>query len=336
MLPVPVDLASVLARLAAEESSLRARLVALETRLRALEDVERPAYARWLRLALGPTLAALDARRDELHARQTMAWRVYELERDGWPAREALYLALHPEEMPVRRDRMDEGEVEARRRAKLERKRAERKAAKRARREAEAGPRAAGGRGEEADEQGRAGGPEGGRNVEGAHAGGASRTGVPSPRTRLVGIYRAVARRLHPDSPDVLRGHDPARLKTLWHDAQSAYVARDVERLLAIATWLDTEAGAGGPPVLPSSPAERSSRIRGLGRAVRSLERRLAEQSSDPAWDFTRRSTRERDRLLAEAARRLDDEGRRLDALRADVDAVLDAIGSPRRPRPRR
>jgi len=316
MLPVPVDLASVLARLAAEESSLRARLAALEARLRELEDVERPAYARWLRLRLGPALAALDARRDALRARQTMAWRVYELERDGWPAREALYLALHPDELPERRDRMDAGEVEARRRAKLERKRAERKEAKRAR---------------------GAGGEPGARRAGGdAGATRDGHAGAPPSRTRLVVVYRAVARRLHPDSPDVLRGHDPARVKTLWHEAQTAYVARDADRLLGIAAWLDAQTGAGAPPLLPSSPAERSSRIRGLARAVRALERRLAEQASDPAWAFTRRSARERDRLLAAASRRLDDEEQRLDALLADVEAALDAIGSPRRPRQRR
>lgn len=331
MLPVPVDLASVLGRLAAEESSLRARLAALEARLRALEDVERPAYARWLRLTFGPALATLDARRDELHARRTTAWRVQELvERDGWSAREALFLVLHPEEIPVRRDRMDEDEVEARRRAKLERKRAERKAAKRARSE-ERAARRAGGRGSARSE-------DDGRLENDAHSADrgdvGSATRAAQSRTRLVVVYRAVARRLHPDSPDVLRGHDPLRVKTLWHDAQAAYAGRDADRLLAIAAWLDA-VGDGAPPVLPSSPAERSTRIRGLARAVRTLERRLAEEMTDPAWEFSRRSARERERLRADAARRLDAEAQRMDALIADVDAALDAIGSPRRPRVR-
>ncbi|MCW5891173.1 MAG: hypothetical protein KIT14_11565 [bacterium] len=115
MLPVPVDLPALLARLRAAERGEQERLAGLEARLRAFEDVERPAYARWLRLELGPTLSALDARRDELRARQATAFRVQTLiERDGFAPREALHAILHPESAPPRRDRMDPDVVDAR------------------------------------------------------------------------------------------------------------------------------------------------------------------------------------------------------------------------------
>lgn len=298
MLPVPIDLQAVLARLRAAEHEQERRLAALEARLRDFEDVERPAYVRWLRLELGPTLAARDARHDELRARQAIAFRVQTLvERDGWDAREALFAVLHPESAPPRTDRMDPDVVAARRRAKVERKRAERRAARRTPRVADA-PRPAAAPG----------------------------------RARATVLFRAVARRLHPDSPLALRDVEPARRKALWSEAQAAYAAGDADRLLALATWLDADAGAGAP-ASPISLAERHTRLRGLVRAADALDRRLAALSSDPAWDFRRRAPRERARLRADAARALDAELRRLEVAIAEIDAMLETIGPPRRPR---
>jgi hypothetical protein len=310
MLPVPVDMPALLARLRAAEREQQDRLAALEARLREFEDVEQPAYARWLRLELGPTLAARDARREELRARHATVWRVQTLvERDGWDAREALWAVLHPEATPVRRDRMDPDVVAARRRAKVERKRAERRAARRASRQADSSA------------------AEGGEDR-------ASSNGAPQPprRPRPIALFRAIARRLHPDSPSALRGHDPQRTKTLWTEAQAAYAARDADRLLAIAAWLDA-ADDAAPPLLPTSIGERHARLRGLARATAALERRLAALAADPAFDFASRTPRERARLRADAARQLDGELRRLEVAIAEVDAALEAIGPPRAPR---
>ncbi|MCW5891172.1 MAG: hypothetical protein KIT14_11560 [bacterium] len=146
-------------------------------------------------------------------------------------------------------------------------------------------------------------------------------------------LFRAIARRLHPDSPHALRGPDPTRLKALWSEAQTAYAAGDADRLLALATWLDAAGDGGTPPVLPTSLGERYARLRGLARAADGVARRLAALEADPAWDFTRRRARERMRLRADAARGLDAELRRLEAAIAEVGAMLDAIGPARAPR---
>lgn len=301
-LPVPSDATALLARLRADEREVRAVLAALEEQLRRFEDVERPAYTRWLRLELGPELAALDRRRQELRARQATVWRVQELvERAGWDAREALHVVLRPEDAATRRDRMDPDVVDARRRAKRERKRTDRKAARRAQR---AAIPARDGRG-------------------------------PTARARCVDVYRAIARRLHPDSPDLARGLDPDRLQALWTDAHSAWVSSDLDRLLAIATWLDAAGALDAPPIVAASLGERVERLRRLARATRALERRIAALATDPAWGFSRCTPRNRHRLRADAARTLDGELRRLDAALAEAAALLDAIGSPRRPRRR-
>jgi hypothetical protein len=300
MLPIPVDLTVLIGRLRAEERDRRAQLADLEAQLRQFADVEQPAYARWLRLELGPTLTALDARRDELAARRATARRVMALvELGGWHPREALYVVLHPQpDAPQRSDRMDADEVAARRRAKVERKRAARKAARRVQRPTPA--------------------PDTGR--------------VSSRGASSVVVFRAIARRLHPDSPAAIRSLEPERVKSLWLEAHAAHAANDLDRLLSIAAWLDQ---GDGEPIRPTSLSERYDRLRALARAARTLEERIADRVVDPAWAFSERSPRERRRLRAAAARALDDELARVEAALGEVADFLDEIGTPRKPRPK-
>jgi hypothetical protein len=305
-LPVASDLPALLTRLEAEERARQETLAGLEARLRTFEDVERPAYDRWLRGELGSALAGLDAVKETLRARRATVERVMALaDREGWRPHEALYVVLHPQDVapPSRRDRVDPDEVAARRRAKVERKRADRKAAQRARRDAEPATTA---------------GP----------------SGAEVTRARRVSVFRAVARRLHPDSPTVARFLEPSRAKTLWAEASVAYAAGNLDRLLSIATWLDAE-GGGADGIVPSSLSERYERLRALERSTRAIERRLAELAGDPAWEFSRRTVRDRRRTLAAAARALDEERAAVEAALREVEADLAALGSPRPPRRR-
>lgn len=302
MLPVRVDPETARDRLSIEERRHQAELAALEERLRHFDDVDRVAYERWLRLELGPALETLESRREELRARQALAQRLAELvDVEGWPPREALYLVLNPfPEPPPRRDRMDPAAVEARRRAKRERKRAERKAARRAERTAVARE------------------PASRRDAR--------------PSTGALGLYRALARRLHPDSPTVVRSLDPLRVRAVWADVQAAYGAGDAERLLSIAVWLDGAAGAvDGEP--SRSLAEGYERLRSLARSRRKLEARLSRVVSDPAWEFSRCSDRDRRRLRQEAEQAIDDELSGVDGALGELAELFDSIGRPRPPR---
>jgi hypothetical protein len=304
-LPIASDLPALLTRLEAEERSRHEALAGLEARLRTFEDVERPAYDRWLRQELGPALSGLEALKETLRGRRATVERVMALaDLEGWHPREALYVVLHPDDVapPARRDRVDPDEVAARRRAKVERKRAERKAARRARRDEPA-------------------------IVAGTPAGDAT-------RARRVAIFRTIARRLHPDSPTVVRFLEPSRAKALWVEAHVAYAAGNIERLLSIATWLDAE-GGGPDAIVPPSLGERYERLRALERAARVIERRIAELAVDPAWEFSSRTVRDRRRTLAAVASALDDERQRIEVALRDVDADIAAIGSPRPPRRR-
>ncbi|MEO6030276.1 MAG: hypothetical protein ABIR79_25685 [Candidatus Binatia bacterium] len=305
-LPVVIDVHQVLRRLAVEEEERRRELVRLEARLREFEDVERPAYTSWVRLELGPVVTRVEEVMAALRAQTLLADRVDELVAvHGLHPREALHAARTGGALDEERDA-----VAARRQAKLDRKRAERKQAKRARRGG-AAPK-----------------PEAG--------GGA---GSPVGVARLVTLYRGLARRLHPDSPTAIRGLDPARLRTVWAEVQAAYAARNLERLLALSAWLETEAAAGGDGseggddgALLVSVGERHVRLRALRGACRALERRLAELASDPAWGFPSVSTAVRRALKQAAAERLAAELDELGLALREVEDFIAAIGAPRAP----
>jgi hypothetical protein len=309
MLPVLSDLQALLRRLASDERDRVRELAGLESRIRRFEDVERPAYERWRRLAFGPSLTVLQELYDAVHARRALAHRVMALvEREDLRPREALYVATHgaPTEAH-RRGRVDPDAVEARRRAKLERKRARRKEAMREDRAA----------------------PETSGRIR------AAGTGDTTASLRIVTLYRALARRLHPDSPTAIRSLDAARVRTLWCEVQSAYEDRSLERLLAISAWLETagEPGTNDPAPPLMSLAERHERLRALARSCRALERRLAELERDPAWAFVDAPGKRRRQLEKDVARDIDDELARVRAVAGDLDAFFASIGSPRPPR---
>jgi hypothetical protein len=203
-----------------------------------------------------------------------------------------------------------------RRPAMLARKRAERKEARRAQRAAD---RSA---------------------AQGPDAAPSSATARPA---RVVDLYRALARRIHPDSPSALRNLDAGRLGALWADVQSAYEAGSLERLLALAAWVETlaEAEASGEALgaraaaaaIGRSFAERFERLRALQRSRRALERQLSELRADPAWNFAEQRASARRKLARQARAAIDDEIVLLRHALEELDEFFAAIGPPRAPR---
>ena len=321
-LPVLSDLQQVLRRLVVEEHDRQRDLARLEDRVRRFEDLERPAYDTWRRLQFGPVLSSLDELYDELRARRLVAQRVMDLvDNNGLRPREALYVATNPQPpgAPDRPTDSEQDEVAARRRAKLDRKRAERKRVTRERRAASQGTQRA---------------PTG------------SSTAGEAAQAQISRLYRALARRLHPDSPTAIRSLAPGRVRTIWAEVQAAYARRSVDRLLAIAAWVESvtaagssESAAGEPTADPAGVgmltlAERYARLRALARSCGALERRIAHLEGAPAWGFE--PTRVRRAFQETVSRALAAE---LAEARAAVQAVEDflaSIGSPQRPTQRR
>jgi hypothetical protein len=105
---------------------------------------------------------------------------------------------------------------------------------------------------------------------------------APAP-ARLKELYRAVVRRLHPDSQREMT----AQKTEWWHQAQAAYEAGDAEQLEVILTLC--EIGESGTTAHTS--ASLLQRITAqLKSSLREIKRQLADRRRDLAWNFSRRS----------------------------------------------
>jgi hypothetical protein len=116
-------------------------------------------------------------------------------------------------------------------------------------------------------------------------------------------LYRAVVRRLHPDSQREMT----AQKTEWWHQAQTAYEAGDVEQLEVILTLC--EIGDSGTTAHTS--ASLLQRITAqLKNSLREIKRQLAGLRRDPAWNFSLRA--DLDALAVQTRRSLMDDLERM------------------------
>ncbi|MEI6355759.1 MAG: hypothetical protein WCP53_01505 [Verrucomicrobiota bacterium] len=157
--------------------------------------------------------------------------------------------------------------------------------------------------GEMDDERG--GGPLGRRPVSGVTAEAAS---------RLKELYRAVVRRLHPDT----QAEMTAQKTEWWHQAQAAYNAGDADQLEVILTFCEIhESGT----TAHTSAGLLLRIIAQTKRGLREVRRQISRLHADPAWDFSRRKDKEAYAFMLE--RRLTED---LRVMRAAADALADMI----------
>jgi len=99
---------------------------------------------------------------------------------------------------------------------------------------------------------------------------------------RLKELYRAVVRRLHPDSQREMT----AQTTEWWHQAQAAYKAGDAEQLEVILTLC--EIGESGTTAHTS--ASLLQRITAqLKSSLREIKRQITQRRREPAWGFSER-----------------------------------------------
>ena len=99
---------------------------------------------------------------------------------------------------------------------------------------------------------------------------------------RLKELYRAVVRRLHPDSQREMT----AQKTEWWHQAQAAYEAGDAEQLEVILTLC--EIGESGTTAHTS--ASLLQRITAqLKSSLREIRRQITQRRREPAWNFSER-----------------------------------------------
>jgi hypothetical protein len=100
---------------------------------------------------------------------------------------------------------------------------------------------------------------------------------------RLRELYRAVVRRLHPDSQREMT----AQKTEWWHQAQSAYESGDAEQLEVILTLC--EIGESGTTAHTS--ASLLQRITAqLKSSLREIKRQITQWRREPAWNFSQRT----------------------------------------------
>lgn len=164
-------------------------------------------------------------------------------------------------------------------------------------------------------------GPRGGRHNESA---------APVHKAgRLKELYRAVVRRLHPDSQREMT----AQKTEWWHQAQAAYEAGDAEQLEVILTLCDI--GESGTTAHTS--ASLLQRITAqLKSSLREIKRQLAGRRGDPAWHFSSRT--DHGALAVQVRRELTDElgrmryqCRQIQAMIAKWKAAAERLKQPRR-----
>ena len=103
---------------------------------------------------------------------------------------------------------------------------------------------------------------------------------------RLKDLYRAVVRRLHPDSQQSMT----AQKTEWWHEAQTAYEAGNAERLEVILTLCEIDESG----TVAHTSASLLQRITAqLKSSLREVKRQITERRHEPAWNFSKRTDHE-------------------------------------------
>ncbi|MBC8094612.1 MAG: hypothetical protein H7Y43_02255 [Akkermansiaceae bacterium] len=104
--------------------------------------------------------------------------------------------------------------------------------------------------------------------------------------SRLKELYRALVRRLHPDTQQEMT----SQKSEWWHQAQAAYEAGDADQLEVILTLCEI----GDHGTTAHTSASLLQRITAqLKSSLREIKRQLAGERRNPAWAFSLRTDRD-------------------------------------------
>lgn len=153
---------------------------------------------------------------------------------------------------------------------------------------------------------------------------------MPAAKTgpaRLKEIYRILVRRLHPDSRTGAAG----AVSALWHEVQTAYEKRDLDRLEMLLALSEIHTETVGTE---TSLFQLRSALQELRRSVQAMLRSLSRAKSDPAWDFSRSD--DHSTLEAKLARQFKQDRSRQVAVLRELESLIAAWEPPPKSRKRK
>ncbi len=103
---------------------------------------------------------------------------------------------------------------------------------------------------------------------------------------RVKEVYRALVRRLHPDT----RADGDPEVSALWHEVQEAYLGSNLERLEMLLALTDIRARSAGEHTSLHQMREVLAELR---RAFLALQKSLSAARKEPAWNFSRGARRD-------------------------------------------
>jgi hypothetical protein len=148
-----------------------------------------------------------------------------------------------------------------------------------------------------------------------------------SARSRVKELYRALVRRLHPDTSH----NGGAQRMEWWHMTQAAYLKQDVDQLELILTLCQMDEKGRAEQTSVSLLFRITAHFRS---ALRSLRKELKQMRGDPAWKFSERNDLEHMAPLTK--NQLDFTLAGLRHQVANAEALLESWARPPKPRPRR
>jgi hypothetical protein len=146
----------------------------------------------------------------------------------------------------------------------------------------------------------------------------------PATARRLKEIYRALARRLHPDAQREMT----AQKREWWHQAQAAYLDADVEQLEVILVLCEIEETGNADKASLSVLQRISAHFK---KSLRQLRSQLTKSKRDPAWNFSQ--CKDLTVLTESLRRRMHEDLRRMKAELLDMEAQIAAWNRPDRRR---
>jgi hypothetical protein len=289
---IRVDGTAIRKKISREYENARREVETVRTQMRRFDEIDKPAFSRWLHRELGGTLSLCRELEHKIRLQETILFQVQETSFfSGISPKKAYERVMREQEKAEREAAEDEHEPNSGQEHRNEEQRHHQQDRQRdffERDETDDFPFSRG------------------------------KPSKPQPETfaRLKDLYRLVVRKLHPD----LQKEMSAQKAEWWHQAQAAYQKQDAEQLEIILCFCEIDEQQS---TRNTSLSILQRITRALKSSLRPLRRELKERQSDLAWNFSKKQAPE---LIALARNLKADFESDLQALKAELAEIEEEL----------